>query len=532
MSATLERTGRQADAPRVPSLAAWARAARLGLRVPRVQFDPWVPAVGVVALLVFVLHGFTDTLDRDLGLFLYDAQQVLAGAPPYVAQMNTVGPLADLVPALFIALGRTAGLGDLYAARLGFTLISTAVCVLLYLIGRDVFRSRGAGLVSVTTFLTFEEFAHLAANGPREKTTMVLFLVAALYALSHRRWATAGVLVGLGALTWQPVLLVGVAATAVVLVTDRGRWWRSAVRFVVGGLAPSALCAGYFLAVGAFGAFLNGFVLINARYMSQVSVLTHPTYIWEVLVRNYGWSLLPAFVGTAISLALAALPVRSRITRRPMRAAGDGAMVVALGLVSLVGLVWSMVAFNGGPDLFELLPTAALGVGGLVPHLRTALTPRRTTAVVAVWTIACLAWATTYAVHSRGEVLPRQRASLAGVLGNAPVGSTVLSIEAPGALALTHRTNPTTEQLFMPGMASYLDHTYPGGLVGYGQWISRHRPAVLVVRSGTDFPWLTPTLFDYRRIPGPKWDYYVERSVPHADVARMRAANRRALGLS
>lgn len=515
MSEALDRVG---DAP------------DLGAR--RLRVDPVVPAVAVVAFLVFVLHGFTDSLDRDLGLFLYDAQQVLSGTPPYVAQMNTVGPLTDLVPALFIEVGRLFGLGDLYAARLGFALISTAACVLLYLLGRDVFRSRGAGVVCVATFFTFEEFAHLAANGPREKTLMVLFLVAALYALSHRRWATTGALIALGTLTWQPVLLVGLAAVTVVLVADRSRRAVPLVRFVAGGVVPSIVCVGYFLAVGAFGSFLNGFVLINARYVTQESVLTNPHYIWVVLVNNYGWSLVPAFAGMAVSLVLAVLPVRSLITHRAMRATGHGAMVMAFGAVTLGGLLWSLVAFNGGPDLFELLPTAALGVGGLVPHLRTRLTWRRTTLVVTVWTTACLAWATTYAVSSHGEVLLRQRASVVAVLHNAPAGSTMLSIEAPGALALNHLTNPTDMQLFMPGMTNYLDHTYPGGLDGYGQWISDHRPTVIVIRWGSEVPWLKPTLFDYRKIPGPQWDYYIERSVPRANLARMRTANRRAVRLS
>jgi hypothetical protein len=483
----------------------------------------------VVALLLFVLRGSTGALDRDLGLFVYDAQQVLAGTPPYIAQMNTVGPLADLVPALCIGVGRVLGLGDVYAARLGFALISVAACVLLYLVGRDVLRSRAAGLVTVATFLTFEDFTELAANGPREKTTMLLFLVATLYALAHRRWATSGALLALGTLTWQPVLFVGAAAAAIVLVSDGGRWWRSAVRFVVGGLVPTVICCGYFVAVGAFGALLNGFVLINERYMSQESVLTHPTHIWQVLVRDYGRSLDLVLVGLALSLCLAALPVRSRIRRRPMRAAGDGAMVVACGGVTLGGLLWSLIAFNGGPDLFELLPTAALGVGALVPHLSRALSGRRTTVLVGVWALACVSWASTHAVQARGDVLVFQRASVRAVLDNAPPGATALSIESPGALAIAHLTNPTTMQLFMPGMDNYLDHTYPGGLVGYGQWITAHRPTVLIVRNHSAYPWLTPALVDYRRLPGPRWDYFVLRSVPHDDMMRMRLANRRAL---
>ena len=91
-------------------------------------------------------------------------------------------------------------------------------CALLCVLARDAFGSRAAGLLAPAVFLTFERFIELASSGPREKTAMVVFLLAALILTGRRRWAAAGVFTALATLTWQPALFVAVAAVVVAVL--------------------------------------------------------------------------------------------------------------------------------------------------------------------------------------------------------------------------------------------------------------------------------------------------------------------------
>ena len=141
--------------------------------------DPWVAVVGLVSLVVYALHGFDGVLKRDLGVYLYGAQRFLDGDPPYVGILNRAGPLAHVLPAVGIWVGRQVGVGDVHAARYLYLLISVACVCLVHVLARDLYGSRLVGVVSATAFLGFQGFLEMATYGPREKTPMVLFLLVA-----------------------------------------------------------------------------------------------------------------------------------------------------------------------------------------------------------------------------------------------------------------------------------------------------------------------------------------------------------------
>src|SRR4029078_9695418 len=176
--------------------------------------------VGVVSLVVYGLHGYDGVLNRDLGVFTYGGEQVARGVPPYVGIFNTGGPLADAVPGLAIWLGHFAGADPILSARLFFTVLSAVCCSLLCVLARDPFGSRAAGLVAPAVFLTDECFLDLDSDGPREKTTMVLFALGCLILRGRRRWAPAGACAALATLTWQPALAVAVAGVAAAVLLD------------------------------------------------------------------------------------------------------------------------------------------------------------------------------------------------------------------------------------------------------------------------------------------------------------------------
>ena len=271
------------------------------LTVPASVLDPVL--VGLVSLVVYALHGFDGPLTHDLGLFVYGGEQVARGVPPYVEVFNTVGPLADAVPGLAIRLGGLVGLDPVLSARLFFLVLSALCCALVSVLARDTFGSRPAGLLAPAVFLTFECFIELASSGPREKTTMLVFLLLSLILTGRRRWFGAGVCAALATLTWQPAIAVAVAAVAVAAVTAGPGRARALVRFVTGGLVPTVLAALYFLQAGAARAAVDGFFVVNLRYTTQPNIFD--TLVLRQFWRDYHASLAVVVVGLVTLLVLA-----------------------------------------------------------------------------------------------------------------------------------------------------------------------------------------------------------------------------------
>src|SRR3712207_5803472 len=119
------------------------------------RLDPLAGLAGVVALAVFLLHRWDSVLSRDLALYSYAGQQVADGVPPYVGVLNRAGPLAHLLPAIGVLAGRTLGVDEVLSMRVFYMLVSVAAVCVTYLLGRDLFASRAAGLATAATLLSF-----------------------------------------------------------------------------------------------------------------------------------------------------------------------------------------------------------------------------------------------------------------------------------------------------------------------------------------------------------------------------------------
>lgn len=458
--------------------------------------DPLVAVVGLVSLVVYLLHGFDRGVTRDLGLYTYAGQRFLEGDPPYVGVLNRAGPLAHVLPGVGIALGRLVGLPDIYGARVFYMLLSVACVCLVYVVVRDLTRLRSAALVAAAAFLGFQGFLDLATYGPREKTPMVLFLLACILAVRHRRWATSGVFVALATLTWQPVFFGAVVIAVVAALLAPNPRLLALTRIIVGGAAVSALVVLYYAVNGAVHTFLDCFVLVNAHYTQQSGALAQADANWSSLHGGYGFSLW------VILLGLAALPVaavrsgpRAWRSRRAVPAAW-----VALGAGCLSGLAWCLKAFNGWPDLLVMLPLAAIGVGwgaaGVLRRLRR-LDRRAAVAVAAALALAGTTYATVFSVTARQHQLQHQQDFIDAVLAAGPHPSTIVSMEAPQVLMLTHRTNPTPYQMFDHGFADYVDATYPGGLAGYLAEVRRIAPTYIVTQNRFMPDWFKPWLEEH-----------------------------------
>ena len=490
--------------------------------------DWWAPLCAAVAVVVYATHGLGGPLTRDLGVYAYAGQQVADGVAPYLGILNRCGPLAHLIPGAGVAAARLVGGDDVVGVRVLFLLLAAASVAATYLLGRDLFRTRLAGLAAAAALLCFEGFIRLAAGGPREKSAMVLFLVVALLAVVHRRWTAAGFFVALGALTWQPVVpaaLAGAVAAALVGLSS-GRL-RALAGIAVGGLVPAALTVGAYAAMGELQVFLDDFLLINARYTTQRGFLANPGASWRRLVEGYGASLTVLVVGVVALLVLTAVALGRRASRRDPGTAG----LVAAGVALVVATLWTLRAYNNWPDAFLFLPLAALGIGGLAAELRRRLPVRAAVVVTVAWALVATSLAIGYSLTTRNDHLSRQRASVAAALAVVP-DARMLSIEAPEALVLAGRRNPSRIQLFGAGLLRYLDDTWPGGAAGYGRWVTDESRPQLIAMGRQRGLWLRPQLRNsYAPVGrGPTWVWYLRSDVPE-DTRRelhraLRAAHR------
>ncbi len=487
--------------------------------------DPLVWATGLAALVVYVLQGFDGLLSRDLGVYSYGGQQVADGVPPFVAILNRAGPLAHLVPGAGAWVGQLVGVDDILAMRVTLMLVSVATIMVVYLLGRDLFGSRAAGLASAVALLSCQGFLRYATFGPREKTTMVCLLALALLAMVHQRWGTAGAMIALSTLTWQPVAfpaIAGVAVAALLGARGEGGGWRgrharldALLRIAVGGIIPTAITVLAYALIGRLQVFLDAFFLINLRYTKQGGIANNPTKIWSVMTSAYGWTLWVLILGI-----LAALVIGLHAALRRTRTTPRGASLVGVGVVVLGCVLWSFKAFNGWPDAFFVLPAAAVGIGGVVAALAPRVPVRALSAVVAAWALVATGLTAAQAVENKTQDLDQQRADVDLVMSMLPKDARIISVEAPQALVLSHQTNASRLQLFGNGLKDYVDDTWPGGLEGYGRWIGRQSPTVIALggyaRAGRP-DWLKPVLLrDYQKVgstPGPfKW--FINKRIP------------------
>ena len=390
------------------SRLAWARA----------RVDPAGPLLTLVAGVVYALHGFGHYLSRDLALYAYAGQRVADGVAPYEGVVNRSGPLSHLVPGIGAFLGRLVGVDDLLAMRAFFLVLSMACVWLAYVMGRDLLRSRAAGWAVAAALLYVNGFTQYATGGPREKTTLVLFLLCALIAVARRSPLWVGVFVSLATLTWQPVFFVGLATGLVALsALDRGRRLRGFAAFAVGGLAPLSAFLVFYAARGHLQDFLDCFVLIHARYTEQEGFQSEPDVIWEQVRLAYGGSLWMLIGGGLVLLAASAWI----LVGRERRADPDQRLLLACGAGLLTGAVWSLRAFNGWPDAFFVLPMCLVGVGLVARTVVSRLSRTVAIAAVAAWVVAATAGAVNFSIEYRSDVLGEQQASVDAVLAELPV---------------------------------------------------------------------------------------------------------------
>lgn len=492
----------------------WAHArGRLGPAAWAGSLD-WVLA-GAVAALTYGLHGFQGALNRDLGIFVYGAERVADGHPPYVANFNTVGPLADAVPGLAVWLGQYVGVGPIMSSRLLYWVLSAASCALVCVYGRTVLRSRAGGFVAASLFLTYETFINLATNGPRDKTAMVFFLVAGLVLTGRRRWVGAGIATALATLTWQPALVPLLAASAATLVSDRA-WWRSATRYVAGGAATAVAMLLWFVAASATSTAIKAFLTVNLRWVHQPSAFASVGGTWRLLWEGYHLSLVVA-LGGVVGLVIAGVAGRRDVNLRACAVGGA------------VSVLWTVSAINGAPDLLVVLPFGAVGAAVVVCHLARRAGGYGRGVVVAVCCLGVV-YGVLYSVTTRAHGLLVQARDVKAVLRTLPAGATIATIDAPQPLVISGRLNPQPYLILDSGELGLFRAEIPGGATGYLHRLLADDPDLVAVGPGPEQTLIAQVVGEkYVHLGrGPGWDWYVRERTSPSLLSRLRKANHRA----
>jgi len=441
-----------------------------------------------VALLLFTRFTLGDVLQRDESIYAYAGQQMARGVPMYSSIFDPKTPLAGMIAGLAAGIARLLSINDLTFIRLTFFVLAVVTVLAMYLLGRVLWDSPLAGLVTATVFAAFRGFALDALTGPNAKTPGILAAVVAMVLMVRRQWFWAAFAGSVAFLVWQPLLIyAAVAVVSAGIAAGPGKRIRSLAVAVAGSVIPVAVVALYFLVAGALDRLVvAGFVFpvvgLSRGHQTLAGRLRH---IADVVASGYGRSGQLFWLGTALLVALMCWQLVRR--RDGLRDRLADPMISVVGVTFLLVLAFSLSDFQGYSDLYPLLPYAALGFGGTAAAVLAAVRDRpgmlraaTATALVAVVALTALTGLSFARERVRHGGLATQRADACAldlVLG---ARGTLYALGNPTQLVLTHRRNPDRFVYLNSAVDKWrINHT-PGGMAGWQREIQAAHPTVIV----------------------------------------------------
>jgi 4-amino-4-deoxy-L-arabinose transferase-like glycosyltransferase len=425
--------------------------------------------------------------------------------PVYLGIFDPKPPLPTFLTALAVLAARVLGADELQAMRVEFLLFALLTVVAIYVLGLWLWRSPLAALVGAVTFASFKGFAVDALGGPDAKTPGVLLSVVALALLVRRRWFWGGLASSLAFLDWQPLgiyMLAAVVAALLVTAADEARW-RRGLRAVAGAAIPMAATL-LFLAID--GGLLQ---FAQASFKFPVTGLQRAPetfgsrlqHIADVVAGNYGDTRILFWGGLVLLAVVLAWRFRSE------RAAAAVVLGTLLGFVAL-----TLTDFQGYPDLYPLLPYAALGIGGAVAVAeRRRFVPAVALAATAVLVALSVHW---YSPDPGDLPLALERSYAARIKQFFRPGDRLYALGDPTLLVLTGMRNPTRYIYLGSGVAEWaIKHRFKS-LAGWKREIQSVDPALIVMNT-----WHSPRAFRMRawlkRTYGPvttvgRWRFWVK----------------------
>lgn len=328
---------------------------------------------------------FLQAIPHDTTYHIYAAQQMLEGNAIYRDVAIIKAPMSDFATVFALLAGRAFGISDIMSARLMSLLTAIGTVCVTYWSGRVLFKSRAVGFIAGLIMAGWDFYALRSVTGPEPKAFLILFAMPAFVFIAQKRWVAAGAFGALTALSWQPGLMVTGLAVAAAFVApwldtkrDPARKpWRDGFLFVL------RVAAGFFIPFLFVGLYLGmNDALLPAWNATIGANITHfnntqaRTPLQQMLLDNYNeivyegarychspseyWLLLSSAIGF-IGIVGAQIETAVRTKRAPVNLNHTPLILYTLGF-----LAFSLVDFDYCPDLFPLLPVAALCTGWLV----------------------------------------------------------------------------------------------------------------------------------------------------------------------
>ena len=441
-----------------------------------------------ISVALFTRFGLGDTLKRDESIYVYAGQQLTHGVAPYDGIFDPKPPLAGMLAGLAAWVGGLVGVGDLTAIRLAYFAFSCLTVLAVYVLCLWLWRPVVAALVGAIVFATFRGFAMDALAGPNAKTPGIAFGVMSMALVVRQRWFSAALLGSVAFLVWQPLgIYAAVTVLSAALVPPAGERRRAIGQAVAGAAVPIAVLTAYLAIVGALGRMLDAAFVFPATGVKRgpETVVQRLDHIASVIRLGYlhTWQLF--WLGTVLLLIV--VTVHLVAGRGPNRER-LGSPLVAAVLVSMAAL-WAFSAkdFQGYPDLYPLLPYAALGFAGAtslvvthlsVPVLRTVATAGALACVLAL-SLLSFGWLGQDKAADGG--LAAQRDSACALNRLLEPGESLVSLGDPTVFVLTHRRSPTRYIYLNSGVGGWEFARTKGGYLGWRRQLLASQPSAIAL---------------------------------------------------
>lgn len=448
------------------------------------------------AAALFSRFSIDGTMSRDEAIYAYAGQQQAEGVPFYVSIFDQKTPLAPMIAGAAVATGRAVGADDLYAIRAAFFVFACLTVVAVYVLATALFGSPLAGLVSAAAFASFKGFALGSLTGPHAKQPAIFFAVLSMALVVRRQYFWAAFAGSLAFLVWQPLVGYPALAVALALLTGAaGERWRRFRRAAAGAIVPLAAVAVYFWLEGALGTMLADAFVFPVTYLErgEQSLFERLGRIASFVDSEYGVGKVVFWAGLGILLAsLVERIFRHRLNLGHLVKRDPYVNVVIFSLIPITA--FSLRDFQGYPDLYPLLPYAAIGLGAgfqaVSAHLDARARPGvgALLATAAVVSLVVVSWVSYSGPVFDEHGLIRQRAAVLEATRLLRDHETLYVLGSARPLFFTRRRNPSPYIVLTAGIDRWAVEHIRGGFEGWTREIRAADPA-MVIRGG---PWRSP----------------------------------------
>ena len=486
------------DTERQPSSPTTERGSGILGRLSVLSEPHWLAVVLFLAgVLVSLAYG--PFLQREVGdsaIYDYIAQSMLRGQMPYrdVIEMKSPGSLYPSIVA--IAVGRLTGLGDVRAIRLLYVLLAGVFSAVIFLTAHIYLRSRMAGVLASLLALSVSQVPLMLNGGTEPKLLMMIFGLISMMLILRDRPFWSGLFSMLSCLCWQPGLMF--TGLAFLLFSRYLTSWRDlrALKVLLGAAIPLAMVALHFYLKGALSDLWSWTIVFNYsvfRPESQRSLGAALLHLGNVIRRVFKSESLAvglAVVGWGLLLVQR---VRAKL-KSPGWLSSPDLYRDALLIPFLIYFAFSLINFQGGPDLIPFVPFFGIFFGWLLVEAGRwlgdtnlckrlfRLVPGRIAIPGAAVTLLIMLTVYRAATYKQVSWTLQQQEKDSGVIaGLLGPGDNLYVHGAVDILVFLNRPNPNPYIALDGGADLYVAAHKPGGFADVINEIESAKPKIVVI---------------------------------------------------